>query len=271
LAQHPEQRRQIRENRALIPQAIEELLRFEPPGPSVARYVARDTEFHGTKVPAGSALLCLVGSGNRDERKFVNAEQFDINRARVPHLTFGHGIHVCLGNALARVEGRIALDELLNRFPEWDVDLENARLSSTSTVRGWETLPAFTPAASGKRKARLAAAPKSEHPQTPAAQPAIPGAETWKITLDTPMGPQEFMAHIVREGDTFSGRIDSPMGSEPINNGVVNGDQLNWTMAVKKPMPVKLVFDVKIEGDKMTGKAKLGIFGTAKLTGERAR
>jgi cytochrome P450 len=269
LAEHPEQRRQIYENRALIPQTIEELLRFEPPGPSVARYVARDTEFHGTKVPAGSVLVCLVGSGNRDERKFVNGDQFDINRARVPHLTFGHGIHVCLGNALARVEGRIALDELLNRFPEWDVDLANARLSSTSTVRGWETLPAFTPRASGKRGARTQTAVKSAPEQV--AQPAIPGAETWKITLNTPMGPQEFNAYIVRNGETFSGRIDSPMGSEPIANGVATGDTLKWTMAVKKPMPVKIVFDVEVKGDNMTGKAKLGVFGTSSLTGERVR
>jgi len=267
LAEHPQQRRQIHENRALIPQTIEELLRFEPPGPSVARYVARDTEFHGTKVPAGSALVCLVGAGNRDERKFVNGDQFDINRARLPHLTFGHGIHACLGNALARVEGRIALDELLNRFPEWDIDLENARLSSTSTVRGWETLPAFTPGARSKRGARTQTVAKPA-PQN-AAQPAIPGAETWKIILNTPMGPQEFNAHIVRNGETFSGRIDSPMGSEPITNGVAAGDTLKWTMAVKKPMPVKVVFDVEVKGDNMTGKAKLGVFGTSSLTGER--
>jgi hypothetical protein len=231
--------------------------------------VARDTEFHGTKVPAGSVLVCLVGAGNRDERKFVNGDQFDINRARVPHLTFGHGIHVCLGNALARVEGRIALDELLNRFPEWDVDLESARLSSTSTVRGWETLPAFTPSARSKRGARTQTA--AEPALQKAAEPAIPGAETWKITLNTAMGPQEFNAHIVRNGETFSGRVDSPMGSEPITNGVASGDTLKWTMAVKKPMPIKVVFDVEVKGDNMTGKAKLGVFGTSSLTGQRVR
>ena len=267
LAEHPDQRRQILANRALIPQAIEEILRFEPPGPSVARYVTRDAEFHGTTLPAGSALLCLIGAGNRDERKFANGEQFDINRQRVPHLTFGHGIHVCLGNALARVEGRIALDELLYRFPEWDVDLENARLASTSTVRGWETLPAFTPRAGAKRGELSRPVAKSAPEQV--ALPAIPGAESWKITLSTPMGPQEFTAHIVRRGATFSGRIDCPMGSEPITNGVATGDALNWAMSVKKPMPIKVVFDVKVEGNKMTGKAKLGVFGSAALTGER--
>jgi cytochrome P450 len=267
LAEHPDQRRQIYENRALIPQAIEEILRVEPPGPSVGRYVAKDTEFHGVKIPAGSAILNLVAAANRDERKFVNGGQFDIHRERVPHLTFGHGFHACLGNALARVEGRIALDELLNRFPEWDVDLDNAELSSTSTVRGWETLPAYTP----KAKARRAAAPK------PAAKPAaeaagaasLPGAETWKLTLETPMGPQEMTTQIVRDGAVFTGRIDSPMGSEPIGGGKIAGDTLTWTMAIKKPMPIKVEFEVKVTGDAMAGTAKLGMMGKSKLTGVR--
>ena len=144
LAEHPDQRRDLHADRSLIPQAIEEILRFEPPPPHIARYVSRDAEIHGRRIPAGSAIIALVGAGNRDETKFVQGESFDIHRERVPHLTFGHGFHTCIGAALARVEGRVALDEILNRFPEWDVDLENARLSPTSTVRGWETLPAFT-------------------------------------------------------------------------------------------------------------------------------
>jgi cytochrome P450 len=156
LAEHPDQRRQICEKRELIPQAIEEILRFEPPGPSVGRYVAKDTEFHGMKLPKDSTLLCLVAAANRDEDKFPNGERFDIHRERGPHMTFGHGFHNCLGNALARIEGRIALDELLNRFPEWDVDLDNAHLSSTVNVRGWETLPAYTPKSKrGTRAKRL--------------------------------------------------------------------------------------------------------------------
>jgi cytochrome P450 len=145
LAAHPEQRRQINENRALIPQAIEEILRFEPPGPSVARYVTRDIEMHGVKVPEGSVMLALVAAGNHDERKFVDAETFNIHRERVPHLTFGFGFHNCLGNALARVEGRAALDEILNRFPEWEVDLEKAEMRPSTTTRGWNTLPAYAP------------------------------------------------------------------------------------------------------------------------------
>ena len=267
LAEHPDQRRQVYENRALIPQTVEELLRFEPPGPSVARYVAKDTEFHGVKVPAGSALCVLVAAANRDERKFPNANQFDINRERLPHMTFGYGFHACIGNALARIEGRLALDEILNRFPEWDVDLENAYLSSTSTVRGWETLPAFTPAA----RSRRAAAPRQTLVPAAAesASQTLPGAEVWKMTIETPMGPQQMTTQIVRDGATFTGRIDSPMGSEPIANGKITGDTLAWTMSVKKPIPAKVAFEVKIAGDRMEGTAKLPMLGKAALSGER--
>ncbi|CAN7353032.1 cytochrome P450 [Phenylobacterium sp. LjRoot225] len=265
LAEHPDQRREIYQNRALIPQAIEEILRFEPPGPSVARYVAKDVEIHGTTVLAGSAICFLVAAANRDERRIPNAESFDINRERQPHLTFGHGFHVCVGNALARVEGRVALDELLNRFPEWDVDLENAHLSSTSTVRGWETLPAFTPKARGK------AAPQTQAAQAPAptAEAVIPGAESWKLTMKTPMGPQEMALQLARQGEALTGRIESPMGSEAISNGKVSGDTLTWTLNVTKPTAIKLGFEVTVAGDRMTGKAKLGVFGSAPLTGER--
>lgn len=268
LAEHPDQRRQIYENRALIPQAIEEVLRFEPPGPSVARYVAKDTEFQGVKVPAGSAVCFLVASANRDERKFINGEQFDIHRPRIANLTFGYGSHFCLGNALARIEGRVALDEILNRFPEWDVDLDSAKLSSTSVVRGWETLPAFTPKAKLNRKIV----------QTQASAPAggVAGAhvattdeEMWKLNLKTPMGPQEMMLKLNRQGTELSGRIESPMGSEPISNGKIAGDTLSWIMQVKKPTSLKVNFEVKVQGDSMSGFAKLGLFGKAELRGQR--
>jgi cytochrome P450 len=265
LAEHPDQRRAIHQDRKLINQSIEEILRYEPPGPSVARYVAKDTEFQGVKVPEGSAVCFLVAAANRDERKIANAEAFDIHRERVPHLTFGYGFHACLGNALARVEGRVALDEVISRFPDWEVDLEAAELSSTSTVRGFETLPAFTPKAAKTRTRKPAAtstAAVSEIPQ-------IAGAEVWKITLQTPAGPQTFNAQFVREGGSFSGRLDSDMGSEEVTGGKIAGDTLSWTMAVKKPMPIKLEFEAKIDGDRMSGHAKLGMFGKSKLAGER--
>jgi cytochrome P450 len=141
LADHPEQRRRIASDRSLVPAAIEEVLRYESPAPHVARYVNRDVELHGKIVPKGSAMMLLTGSANRDDRRYAEADRFDIHREMRPHLSFGYGAHHCLGSVLARLEGRVALEELLKRFPEWDVDLSRARLSPTSTVRGWETLP----------------------------------------------------------------------------------------------------------------------------------
>ena len=103
-----------------------------------------DVEHYGTTVPAGSHILLLNGSGNRDDRHFPDGDSFDIHRKIDHHLSFGYGIHFCLGAALARLEGRVALDEVLTRFPEWDVDWDNAVQARTSTVRGWEKLPVTT-------------------------------------------------------------------------------------------------------------------------------
>jgi cytochrome P450 len=144
LADHPDQRRQLVEDHSLIPNGIEEILRYEPPAPHVGRYVARDVEVHGQTVPEGSVMLLLFGSANRDDRRYPDGDRFDIHRQMDQHLTFSHGIHFCLGAALARLEGRVALEEVLKRFPEWEVDWAGAKLASTSTVRGWETLPVFT-------------------------------------------------------------------------------------------------------------------------------
>lgn len=144
LAEHPAQRRELVEDRSLVPNAIEELLRYEAPSPVQARYVAKDVEHHGVVVPQGSVVLLLNASGNRDERKFEDPDRFDIHRRIAHHLSFGYGIHFCLGAALARLEGRVALDEVLARFPSWDVDWDNATQARTSTVRGWERLPVVT-------------------------------------------------------------------------------------------------------------------------------
>jgi cytochrome P450 len=145
LADHPDQRRELAEDRSLIPNAIEELLRYEPPAPHIARYVARDVEVLGRTVPEGSVMMFLVGAANRDDRRFPDGDRFDIHRKISQHLTFGYGAHFCLGASLARLEGQVALDEVLKRFPEWEVDLGAAKLASTSTVRGWETLPVVVP------------------------------------------------------------------------------------------------------------------------------
>ena len=88
--------------------------------------------------------MMLIGAACRDPRQFgPDADEFNIHRATRPHLTFSVGTHFCLGSALARLEGRIALEEILRRFPEWEVDLTSAKLSPTSTVRGWESMPAL--------------------------------------------------------------------------------------------------------------------------------
>jgi cytochrome P450 len=145
LADHPDQRAELVADHSLIPSAVEEILRYESPAPHVARCVARqDLVVHGTEVPEGSAMLFLLGSANRDDGRFPDGDCFDIHRNDGRHLTFGNGIHLCMGAALARMEGVIALEEVLARFPTWEVDTDTAKLSPTSTVRGWETLPVFT-------------------------------------------------------------------------------------------------------------------------------
>jgi cytochrome P450 len=143
LGDWPDQRREVVKDRALIPNTVEETLRFEPTGPHVARYVAQDVDYYGLTVPAGSAMLLLVGSADRDERRFTDPDRFDVRRQHGPHITFGYGLHFCLGANLARLEGRVALDEVLKRFPDWEVDYDHIKLAPTSTVRGWETMPVF--------------------------------------------------------------------------------------------------------------------------------
>ncbi len=145
LAENPDQRAKVVADRSLVPSAVEELLRYEAPSPVQARYVQDDVELHGQKIEAGNVMVLLTAAGNRDERHFPDPDRFDIEREIDHHLSFGYGIHFCLGAALARLEGRIALDEVLQRFPEWEVDWDRAERAHTSTVRGWEKLPVVVP------------------------------------------------------------------------------------------------------------------------------
>ena len=267
LSDHPEQRAALVKDPTLIPNAIEELLRYEPPGPSVARYVMQDIELHGQKVPAGSAMLFLVAAANRDERRYPDGDRFDVQRQGPPHITFGRGIHACLGSALARVEGRVAVDELLKRFPTWTVDLEHAVLSSTSTVRGWDSLPAFT-GIEGRARARSEATSDAAAAKESLAG-ATPGGENWQITLSTPVGPQIMTAHLLRNGEAFTGTMSSDqMGTQDIA-GKISGNALSWTLSLAKPVSIKLTFNVVVEDDRMTGTVKLGMFGKAALNGMR--
>ncbi|HEX3899412.1 MAG TPA: cytochrome P450 [Mycobacteriales bacterium] len=141
LAQNPDQRAAIVADLSLVPNAVEETVRYQPPGPHVARYVARDVEIHGQTVREGSVMLFLLGSANRDDRVYPDGDTFNIHRPLSQHLGFGYSVHYCMGAALARLEGTVALEEILKRFPTWEVDWDGAKLGTTSTVRGWESLP----------------------------------------------------------------------------------------------------------------------------------
>jgi cytochrome P450 len=144
LSDNPDQRALVVEDRSLVANTIEEVLRYESPSPVQARYVTRDVEHYGQVVPEGSVMALLTASGNRDDRRFPDPNRFDVRRKIDHHLAFGYGVHFCLGAALARLEGRVALDEVLRRWPNWEVDWDNAVQARTSTVRGWEKLPVVT-------------------------------------------------------------------------------------------------------------------------------
>ncbi len=143
LGDHPRQRRELVDDPGLVPNAIEELLRYEAPSPVQARYVQHDVEHYGQTMPEGSVVLFLTAAANRDERHFSDPDRFDIHRHIDHHVSFGYGIHFCLGSHLARLEGRVALEEVLARFPTWAVDWDHAVQAHTTTVRGWERLPVF--------------------------------------------------------------------------------------------------------------------------------
>ena len=147
LAEHPDQRARSGQGPFADPRMpSRRSCASSPPRPtSDGASPVRTSSCADVKVPEGSVMLFLLGSANRDDRRFPDGDTFDIHREGGRHLTFGNGIHLCMGSALARMEGRIALEEVLARFPKWDIDMENARLSPTSTVRGWETLPGLGP------------------------------------------------------------------------------------------------------------------------------
>jgi cytochrome P450 len=141
LAENPDQRRLLIEDPTLVPNAIEEILRYEPNTLQNCRYSVKDIEFHGQVVPAGSIMATLTPSGNRDERRFEDPDRLDVRRKIDHHMSFGFGSHYCLGQALARLEGRIVLDEFLKRFPEWEVDLDSAKFMHHADSRGYDSLP----------------------------------------------------------------------------------------------------------------------------------
>jgi cytochrome P450 len=141
LDQHPDQRKQLIEDPSRIPVAIEEVLRFESPVQGLSRTLERDTVVQGLEMQKGKQVLLLYASANRDERRIENPERFDILRNEKAHLAFGFGTHFCLGASLARLEARIALEELLARIPDFRVDHASSERLGGGVVRGWATLP----------------------------------------------------------------------------------------------------------------------------------
>jgi cytochrome P450 len=124
LLSNPEQLDAVRSDRSLIPQAIEEAVRWEAPLLIITRVSTRDTELAGVPIPAGSAVMPMLGAANRDENRYPDPDRFDVFRAPQPHISFGHGVHVCLGMHLARLEMRVALELLLDRLPNLRLDPE---------------------------------------------------------------------------------------------------------------------------------------------------
>ena len=124
LLSNPEQLEAVREDRSLLPQALEEGLRWEPPLLSIQRTAAKDTEVVGVPVPAGASVMVCMGSANHDESRWENPEEFNIFRKRFPHIAFAFGPHVCLGQHLARMETVVALNALFDRLPNLRLDPE---------------------------------------------------------------------------------------------------------------------------------------------------
>ncbi len=141
LSRFPDQRELLIEDPTLIPDAFHEALRYDNPTQFLCRTVAQDMELHGEKLREGQGVILLYASGNRDERQFEQPDVFDVKRRPEQILSFSAGEHLCLGIHLARLEARVAAEELLTRFPRYAVDFERAEAIRTEFIRGYASLP----------------------------------------------------------------------------------------------------------------------------------
>lgn len=141
LARHPDQRRELVSDPSLLPDAVEELLRYDPPSQVQGRWSTRPVELHGITIPEDVRVLLLTGAAERDPREFDEPDRFDIRRRIKRHLSFGFGQHLCLGKSLARQECRVAFEELLARFPDYEIDEANLVWSHNNNVRGYAKVP----------------------------------------------------------------------------------------------------------------------------------
>ncbi len=147
---NPDQRKLLVDDPALCRNAVEETLRFDPPSQYQGRVLTRDAEVDGTIIPKGARLLIINGASGRDPRKFDDPDRFDVQREIDVHLGFGYGRHFCLGASLARLESRIALQEVLARIPEYEVDEAGVERMHSSNVRGFAGLPLVYPPGSAR-------------------------------------------------------------------------------------------------------------------------
>jgi hypothetical protein len=147
LSRHPDQRDALVADPELIAGAVEEVLRFHNSTQYMHRTLTRDIELHGRQLHAGDSVVLLIGAANHDEREYgPTAEEFDIHRQPDRHLSFGYGAHFCLGAALARMEGKVALEQIHRRLPDYEVDHGAKVRFHSSNVTGWTSLPiTFTP------------------------------------------------------------------------------------------------------------------------------
>jgi cytochrome P450 len=151
---YPEQRALLRDDPSLLAGAVEEVLRYEPPVHGLARTLTRDIEIHGQQLRKGQKVLLLFASANRDEREFVDPERFEIRRRADSHLSFGFGIHHCVGLHLGRLESRIGLETLLTRLPDYRVTIDAPTWRQTIPTRSMLALPIeFTPQARSAKDA----------------------------------------------------------------------------------------------------------------------
>ncbi len=142
LSRHPDQRAALVADPSLVPNCLEEVLRFHTSTQYMHRTLTHDVELHGQALRAGDSVLLLIGSANRDEREFgPTADHFDITRPPGRHIAFGYGPHFCLGAGLARMEGRVALEEIHRRIPDYEVDHDAKVRFHSGNVTGWTRLP----------------------------------------------------------------------------------------------------------------------------------
>jgi cytochrome P450 len=141
LWQRPDQRRYVFEDLQRIPNAIEEILRFDAPSQFQGRVALRESTWHGVTIPVDARVALVTGAANRDEREYANPDTLDVKRIPNRELYFGHGQHVCIGKSLARAEARIALEEIALRFPNYEVEESGLTRTYQAHVRGFANVP----------------------------------------------------------------------------------------------------------------------------------